>query len=451
MIKNKDELTRSSTAREHVLDIIEAGIMGVDARRVIRENVRLEEGVLRVKGERFNLDVFDRIIVVGGGKAASPMVHELEEILGGWIDQGIVTDTYESAVSGEKVLVVGAGHPIPTNDGAEAVGEMLELLTKAGRRDLVLVLISGGGSALMPAPADISLDDKKRVTDLLLRSGADIEEINAVRKHISAIKGGQLARLAYPANVVSLIFSDVIGDPLDAIASGPTVPDHTSFVDAVDVLKRYELWDRVPGSVQARLTSGMRGDIDETPKPDDPLFKNVHNILLVNNLAALTAAGKRARELGYEVLILSSMIEGESREVGLAHMGIAREVQISGHPLKPPAVILSGGETTVTIVGRGMGGRSQEFVLGALEKIEPRIIVASVDTDGIDGASDAAGAIADTGTVRRAYDAGLSIEESLANNDSNAFFDATGDLIVTGPTGTNVSDLRVLLLHNRKV
>lgn len=321
----------------------------------------------------------------------------------------------------------------------------MEIATKAEADDLILCLISGGASALTPAPvAPVTLADKQRTTALLLRSGADIHEMNTVRKHLSDFKGGQLARVAAPATVISLILSDVIGDDLDVIGSGPTVPDPSTFADAVQVLKRRGLLGKVPARVRRRLEEGAA----ETPKPGDPVFRKVRNTIVGSNRLAISAAAERARALGYHVSILSSVIEGETRDVGGVHAAIAKEILATGHPVRRPACVISGGETTVTLRGNGKGGRNQEFVLAAAAAIRdlPGVVILSAGTDGTDGPTDAAGAIATGQTLERATALGMDWRSYLAANDSYRFFDALGDLIKTGPTQTNVMDVRLVLV-----
>jgi hydroxypyruvate reductase len=313
----------------------------------------------------------------------------------------------------------------------------------------VICLISGGASALLPAPAPpITLEEKQQVTRLLLACGATIHEINAVRKHISEVKGGQLARLAYPARVLSLLLSDVIGDPLDVIGSGPTAPDASTFADALAVLDKYGLRERVPAPVRERLERGAAGEIPETPKADDPVFQRTQNLIVGNNRTAVDAAAKIARVFGFRPLVLSTMIEGETREVARVHAAIVREILASGRPARPPVCLISGGETTVTLRGNGLGGRNQEFVLAAAIELAglPDVVVLSGGTDGTDGPTDAAGAIADGATLARAERIGLDARRMLAENDSYHFFEPLGDLIKTGPTNTNVMDLRLLLV-----
>ena len=309
----------------------------------------------------------------------------------------------------------------------------------------MVCLISGGGSALLPLPAEpITLAEKQETTKLLLACGANIHEINAVRKHISRIKGGQLARLAYPATVISLLLSDVIGDNLDVIGSGPTAPDASTFADAWAILEKYGIGGRVPAPVRERLERGMRGEIPETPKAGDPVFERTENRIVGSNRLAVDAAAKRARELGFRTLVLSTFIEGETRDVARMHGAIAKEMVRTGRPVKPPACIITGGETTVTLRGSGLGGRNQEFVLAAAMEIAglPDTVVFSAGTDGTDGPTDAAGAIADGRTLERGPDAAA----FLANNDSYHYFERLGDLVVTGPTNTNVMDVRIVLV-----
>jgi hydroxypyruvate reductase len=320
-------------------------------------------------------------------------------------------------------------------------------------RDLVFVLISGGASALLPAPAPpVTLADKQKTTDLLLKCGADIFQLNAVRKHLSDLKGGQTAALAYPATVVTLILSDVIGDPLDVIGSGPTAPDRTTYGDALRVLSYFNLTRRVPRSVVFRLEQGAAGELPETPKPADAIFENVTNVIVGSNRMALEASAQEARRLGYKPLILSSSMQGESREVARAHCEILREVTATGNPIAAPACLLSGGETTVTVKGTGKGGRNQEFALASaiyLDGVDGALVL-SAGTDGTDGPTDAAGAIADGYTMKRARDKGLSVSEHLEANDSYTVFSALKDLVKTGATGTNVMDLNIMLARARK-
>jgi glycerate-2-kinase len=311
------------------------------------------------------------------------------------------------------------------------------------------MLVSGGGSSLMPLPrSDVTLEDKQNITELLLKSGARIYEINAVRKHISDFKGGWLAKKAYPASILNLILSDVVGDNLEAIASGPTVPDSTTFSDARRVLEKYCLWQNAPISVRKLLSAGEKGIVAETPKSDDPAFRRVHSFVLGNCRSAAAAACRHLRTSGLNTLLLTTTLEGEARFVGVMFGALANSIGSIGEPIPKPAAIVAAGETTVTVAGRGLGGRNQELVLGAamkLNKIEG-IVVASFSTDGIDGPTEAAGAIADTKTYSRAAELGLEPQRFLDQNDSYHFFTKLEDLIITGPTGTNVNDISVIIV-----
>ncbi|WP_048197913.1 glycerate kinase type-2 family protein [Methanocella arvoryzae] len=447
-IRGADSLIRGSERRAHALAIVRAGISAVLPENVVRNAVKLKGNRLQVGSREYDLEQYDHIYVAGGGKAAATMAAELENLLGDRITAGLVNDRYGVQARTTRTRVNNAGHPLPTEDGQRGVREMLDMLSGASKDDLVIFLISGGGSALLPCPAPgISLEDKIRLTDLLLKSGATIAEINCVRKHSSCIKGGQLLRYVNGATVLSLIVSDVVGDDPGSIASGPTAPDNTTFADALSILDNYGLKDLAPVSILRHLEAGMRGQVPETLKPGDPAFGRVYNEIIAGNLVALKAAAGEAQRLGYHPIILGSHIKGESREVGLVHAGIAKECLTSGNPAPLPAAIISGGETTVTVRGPGKGGRNEEFILGVLRDYTPGITAVSADTDGIDGATDACGAIADETTLPRAESLGLSIQKALDSNASYDFFEALGDLIFTGPTGTNVSDLRVVLVY----
>jgi glycerate-2-kinase len=326
---------------------------------------------------------------------------------------------------------------------------MLDIVERAERNDLIICLISGGGSSLMPLPrGSISLEDKREITQALLKSGATINEVNTVRKHISDFKGGWLAKKAYPAAILNLILSDVVGDPLDFIASGPTVPDSTTFNDALEVLKKYDLWAAAPKSIKKVLSEGEKGLIPETPKADDEAFKRVYNVVVGNNRSSSLAACERLRSAGLNTLLLTAALEGEARHVGVVLASIAREISVSGNPVEKPAGIVAGGEATVTVTGKGLGGRNQELVLAAASKLKGSdcIVLASLSTDGIDGPTDAAGAVVDGKTAMRALEMGLAPEKFLAENNSYRFFSRLSDLILTGPTGTNVNDVSVIVV-----
>jgi hydroxypyruvate reductase len=388
---------------------------------------------------------YRNIYVIGAGKAGATMAAAAERALGRAITAGLVNVKDGHTVRLRRIELNECGHPVPDERGAAGARRIAEMAAGAGKGDLVLCLISGGASALMPLPAEpITLEEKQAVTRLLLASGADIHEINTVRKHISGIKGGQLARLAAPAAVEALLLSDVIGDDIDVIGSGPAAPDASTFGAAAEILRRYGIVERVPAAVRERIERGERGEIAETPKPGDPLFKRVRNTVVGGNRLALEAARQCARGLGFHTLVLASEVQGETREVARMHAAIAREVAKTGQPVKAPACLITGGETTVTIRGGGLGGRNQEFVLAAALDIAgmERTVAFSAGTDGTDGPTDAAGAVADGDTLRRNPEA----RGYLDRNDSYHYFEGLGDLVKTGPTGTNVMDVRILLI-----
>jgi hydroxypyruvate reductase len=435
--------------RRDALAILRAALQAADAGNAVRRHFSSSKSYLRAGASRLALKDFDRVFLIGAGKAAVQMASAASRVLPREVSGSLIVTKYGHAGRGlGRVSAIEAGHPIPDEHGFAASQQIRELLKELNARDLLVVVISGGASALLTAPAEpVTLAEKQTTTDLLLRAGADIGELNAVRKHLSALKGGRLAALAYPATIVSLLLSDVIGDPIDIIGSGPTAPDPTTFLDALEVLEKYQLADRVPAAVRERLRQGAAGKLPETPKPGDPLFQNVHNVVVGSNRLAMEAAARKSSSLGYRTLILSSSMQGETREVARVHAQILREVCSSGHPVRPPACILSGGETTVTVRGSGKGGRNQEFALAAAIEIAGLrdSLVLSAGTDGTDGPTDAAGAIANGETLSRAAALGLDAAAHLRANDSYPFFDSLGDLIRTGATGTNVMDIHLLL------
>jgi hydroxypyruvate reductase len=378
------------------------------------------------------------------------MAKAIEDLLGERIQAGIINVKYGFTQPLRYTRVVEAGHPIPDQNGVEGARAILDLLSDAGEGDLIFSLISGGGSALLPQPIEpITLAEKQEMTRKMLACGATIDEINALRKHISSSKGGQMARAAHPATVVNLMLSDVAGDRMDVIASGPFVPDRSTFDDVIQILKKYGLKD-IPATIRKHLEAGAARRFPETPKPGDSVFESVHNVVVGSNILALEAAAERAKSLGYQTLILSSMVEGESREVALVHTAIAKEIIRTARPLAPPACVISGGETTVTIRGSGLGGRNQEFCLAAsidISGLEPRVVILSGGTDGNDGPTDAAGGMVDPLTKRRGADLGATAMEYLQDNDAYHFLEKTGDLLMTGPTNTNVMDVRLILVR----
>lgn len=410
---------------------------------------RLIIGTEEVSEKVFDLNEFERIFLVGTGKASSSMAQAIEEIFGGRITKGLITTKYGHALPLRFTEIIEAGHPLPDPKGLEGARKIKDLLTNTGPKDLVLFLISGGGSALLPLPADkITLEEKQELTQFLLDCGADIKEINTIRKHISQMKGGWLARWAFPSTVITFILSDVVGDPLDVIASGPTVPDTSTFQEAWEILKRYGLINEIASSIRNHLQAGREGKIKETPKAGESVFEKVHNMIIGSNIVALRAAEKEFSSAGFNTITLSSSIVGETREAARFHGAIAREVVSTGKPIARPACILSGGETTVTIRGSGLGGRNQEFALSGAFEISglEKTVLLSGGTDGTDGPTDAAGAMADHTTITRARQMGMDPMKYLENNDSYHFFEKLGDLLITGPTRTNVMDVRILLV-----
>ncbi|MFZ2447425.1 MAG: glycerate kinase [Syntrophobacteraceae bacterium] len=433
-------------------EIFTAGLRAVDPEEAVKRHVRLMDNRLLVGERSYGLDSFERIIVTGFGKGTAPMARALEDILGDRLTEGWITVKYGHGVSLKKVRIMEAGHPVPDEAGIEATRFILDRLRECAEKDLVLCAFSGGGSALSPAPrAPLELGEKQKTTQLLLECGATIFEINSLRKHLSVCKGGQLAKVAHPATVVSLFLSDVVGDPLDVIASGPTVPDPSTFSDCLEIVERHGLSERLPHRVYDMLREGAGGLLAETPKPGDAAFEKVQNIVIGNNRASLLASSEKARQLGYNTLILSSFLQGEARDVAEVLTAIGKEIASSGNPVPPPACILAGGETTVTVRGRGKGGRNQELALAAAVSIEnrPQIALLSAGTDGSDGPTDAAGAFADGDTCRNALRKGMVPGNYLANNDSYHFFESLGDLLITGPTRTNVMDVICLMVKEK--
>jgi len=449
IIKNKEELLShgNKKGREVALDVTEHALRAVNSYKAVKKMVRIDDDRKLIVGDlSYDLSKIGNIYVVGAGKATFPIGQALEEILGERIRRGAINVKRSERRRLKYIKVREASHPIPDEIGLEGAGEIMDIAKEAKEGDIVFCAITGGASALMPLPAEsISLEDKKRVTDLLLKCGATIDETNAVRKHISAIKGGRLAMCIHPAEVINLIVIDEVA----GLPWGPTVPDTTTYEDAVYVLKRYYLWERIPDSVRKYLERGLSDPSLETPKPKDFKGLKVHNIILANNEIACEAAKKRAEELGFNSMILSTVLEGESREAGIVLAGIAKEVKKKGRPLKPPCVLIIGGETTVTITEQhGEGGPSQELALGFSLKIagSEKIVIVSMDTDGTDGPTDIAGGIADGYTRERAKEKDIDIHENLIRHNSSYVLKELKDSIITGPTGTNVMDLNVIVI-----
>ena len=429
------------TPREAALAIWRSALAAADVEPLVRSALRRDGDRLSCGALTLDLGRIPRVIVLGCGKAGAAMARAVEAVLGDRVTEGFVVVKDGYTLPTRIVKLAEAGHPVPDRRGEAAAERILALAQGAGPHDLVLFLVSGGGSALMPAPAPpVTLEDKQAVTRLLLAAGATIGELNAVRKHLSRLKGGQLARAAAPARVLTLLLSDVIGDPLDVIASGPTAPDPTEFAEARAVLDRHGVVDRVPTSVKDRLTAGAHGEIPETPKPGDRLFAGVTHLVIGNNTLVVDAAAGTAEDLGYRARIVTRGLQGEAREAG-------RDLVAEGRLASPPACLVAGGETTVTVRGRGRGGRCQELALAAALELRPDegLVVLAAGTDGTDGPTDAAGAVVDAGTMARGRAAGLDPRGSLAENNAYAFLRASGDLVVTGPTNTNLLDLYVVL------
>jgi glycerate 2-kinase len=438
---------RNSPQRESYLAMQRAALAAVEPSATVRRYVELSGDQLVVAGRGYDLREVDRVWVVGGGKAACAMAASLTTLLGERVAGGLVVTKYghtDDSLETGPVDVIEAGHPVPDEAGVRGAQRLVDLLQRTSRGDLVLVVLSGGGSALLTLPAPgLSLSDLQETTQLLLRSGATIVELNAVRKHLSHIKGGGLARRIAPARAICLILSDVVGDPLDAIASGPTTPDPTTYQDAWNVLKAYDLTDRMPGSVREYLEVGLAGGRPDTPKPGDALFRRVQHVIVGSNRLAAEEAVAAARAQGLHALLLSTFVEGEAREVAQVAVAMLKEMVCYDRPVARPACLVWGGETTVTVRGEGKGGRNQELALAAAIGLAglANVLVVALATDGTDGPTDAAGAVATGDTVARARAVGLDPDAYLSNNDSYSFFDALDDLIRIGPTGTNVNDL----------
>ena len=429
--------------------ILEAAIRAVEPGAAVRRHCRREDNKLYIGDREYDLTGFERVFIVGAGKAGAPMALALEELLGERVTGGVLCVKYGHSETTRITRILEGGHPVPDENGVTAARKIVETARRAGDRDLVLCVLSGGGSALTPLPVSgITLEEKQEATRILLASGATIHEINTIRKHISDFKGGNLARAVYPAALVSLILSDVVGDDLDVIASGPTVPDSSTYQDCQLVFERRGIAGSIPESIKSHILRGARGEVPETPKPGDPVFLRTRNVVVGCNRDAVQAAASEAKRLGYEPLILSTRIEGETKEVARVLSAVAKEVVESGNPISAPACILSGGETTVTLRGNGLGGRNMEFVLAAAIELAGwnRVVTVSVGTDGSDGPTDAAGAVCDGLTVHRAVEKGLDPVSFLSNNDSYHFFKQMDGLIQTGPTKTNVMDLRFSLV-----
>ncbi len=430
-------------------EIFEAGLKAVAPADCVKRVVSLKNSILRISNSNYDLNEIEKLIVIGAGKATPAMAVAIEQILGQHIDEGLITTKYGHKLPLNYIETVECGHPIPDNEGVKATLRLLNIVSNLNSNTLVICLFSGGGSALLPAPVHgINLEEKQETTKLLLEAGCTIDEINTVRKHTSRIKGGLLAKAAHPAKVISLILSDVVGDRLDTISSGPTCPDNTTYKDCLNIIRKYDLEAQLPKSVVDTITERAKNRRCETPNHQSNWFSKVQNIIIGNNKMALEAAESKARDLGYTTLLLTSCLQGEAKEVGIVLSSIAKEVKLNEQPISRPACLLSGGETTVKIKGKGVGGRNQELALSAAIQIEnlPDVVLLSCGTDGNDGPTDATGAIIDGNTVAEGIALGNSATQFLANNNSYAFFSNINRLIKTGPTGTNVMDIQIILI-----
>ncbi len=438
---------RAGFGRELVLDLLERGFLAIDPKRVLSEALVREGGGLRVGGADFDLSR-RRVRALAIGKAAVPMAEAASERLGSALEGGIAVTRYGHGGAASGFRVLEAGHPIPDENGLRAAAAVAGLADGIGENGLVLCLLSGGGSALLAAPPEgVSLEDLAETTRILLRSGAPIEEVNAVRRHLSTLQGGRLSQRLHPAPVVTLALSDVIGDAPESIASGPTVPDPTSFDDAIVVLRRRSLWERLPTRVRDHLRRGAEGTVDDTPKPGDPVFRESIVEVVGDNETYLDAVERSAREQGLPVLRIPAPLAGEARDVGRE---LGRRAAGIAHEGKVRTLLVVGGETTVSVRGGGRGGRNQELALAAALELDgvDRVCVAALATDGSDGVTEAAGGLVDGATIGVARRAGIDPDEALADNDSHTVLAASGDLLVTGPTRTNVADVCVALIES---
>jgi glycerate 2-kinase len=439
--------------------VLQTALDAVDPGAAVERNMRVEDQHWLYFGhgpetQSYNLHDYAHIYLIGAGKAGAPMAQAAASILGESLSEGVVLvktgyTPFPTESLPPKVTLLEAAHPIPDERGIQGTCRVLEMLANTGENDLVICLLSGGGSALLTQPAPgIHLDDLQVLTRHLLACGATIHEINSLRKHLDTVKGGGLARAAAPAQMVTLILSDVVGDPLEVIASGPTTPDPSTFRQAVEILERYLLLDKTPASIRHYLEAGVQGLSPETPKPGDPLFRKVFNLVIGSNRLAAQAAANQARQEGFTTLLLTTFLQGEARQAGKWITAIARQIHVSGDPLPAPLCLVAGGETTVTLSGDGLGGRNQELALSAVEDLDglPDTLLVTLATDGGDGPTDAAGAVVNGESLSRARSLGLQPAAALARNDSYPFFEALGDLLKTGPTRTNVNDLTFLLI-----
>jgi glycerate-2-kinase len=434
-----------------LMEMINSAIKSVNAEVLVKNVVRRNGNNLEILGEAINLLQYERLFVVGGGKAAAAMALAIEDILSDRITNGLVNVKYGHSEKLAIIRVNEASHPLPDEKGMDGAKHILELVSQAGGNDLVIVLLSGGGSALLPMPQKgITLDDKKRTTEHLLMCGAKIDEINIIRKHISKIKGGRLAEAAYPAKVLTLIISDVVGDKIDAIASGPTAPDNSTFFDCMEIIRKYDLSSKLPKSVAKYIINGTKGIECETVKGNSPIFKNVKNIVIGRNKTALNSAAKKAEELGYDVNVITAELQNNVEEAAKNYAELIKSYLKKADKENRKYCFIAGGETTLDVKGKGKGGRNTHLALKVLNYL-PNMkgyAFCAIGTDGTDGYTEAAGAFITADTYNKSIDMNLNIEEYLMNYDSYNFFKKTNNLIITGPTKTNVMDLHIVLISS---
>lgn len=438
----------SSPIRPLLRRLIARGLDAVDARKAVGRAISRNGDELVIGRRRYDLRRYERVVVLGAGKATASMAQAVEQRLGSRLESGFVVVKHGHVVPTRRIVVAEAGHPIPDRFGQRAAARLCAMAEELGHRDLLILLLSGGASSLLPAPvAGVTLADKQRTTQELLRCGASIREINTVRKHLSRIKGGRLAE-STKATIVTMILSDVLGDDLSAIASGPTVPDPTTYQDAVAILKRYRIWQAVPLRVRRHLDRGCQGFASETPKPGSALFRRVHHCIVGNNATAVAAVARASREAGLRTLVYTAALTGEARNEGRQFGALARSIVSEGKPLRRPCCVVAGGETIVTVTGRGTGGRAQEFAAAAAPEIAglPKVWVGAIGSDGTDGPTSAAGAVVDGHTMAHALRLSIDLNGALKRHNTHPALKRLNRLIVTGPTGTNVNDLYLLLV-----
>jgi glycerate-2-kinase len=427
--------------------LIQSSLVAADSGNAMKQAIIRKDDQLCVNTVQYDLSKYQGVVCVGAGKASGRMAETLEQILGKHLEGGmvIVKDGYGAPT--QKIPLVEASHPLPNARGVRATKQILKIVKTLTKQDLLIVLLSGGASSLLCAPAlGLTLTDKRRTTNMLLRCGATIHELNTVRKHLSAVKGGQLAQ-ATSAKILTLIMSDVLGDDLGTIGSGPTVPDPTTFQEAKTILKLYHIWGRIPERVRNHLDQGIRGHIPETWKSRTRHSSRSRSMILANNQTAIAGMAKEAKRLGLCPYILEAPLKGEAKDLGTILSAMAKDIRDFGNPVRPPACLIAGGEPTVTVTGKGKGGRAQECVLAAAQELAglPNVVVAGFGTDGTDGPTKVAGAMVDGKTFQRAKKKGISIGNMLKEHDSYTFFNQVGGHIITGPTKTNVNDIYLIL------